>query len=279
VSGERGVRVAVIGHVEWVEFAQVERVPGPGEIANATRTWEAPAGGGGVAAVQLAALAGSATLYTALGDDELGHRAKLGLEDLGVTVRATFRPARQRRAFTYLDATGERTITTIGERLGPSGRDPLGWDELDATDGVYFTAGDDEALRAGRRAGVLVGTSRMLEQLRRVGLPLDAVVGSGSDASEGYPPGALDPSPGVVVRTDGRRGGTWERADGSTGRYPPAPVPGPVKDTYGCGDSFAAGLTFGLASGLEPERALEVAARCGARCLTRRGPYDGPLAP
>src|SRR5438046_7627868 len=116
VSGERSLRVAVIGHVEWVEFARVDRVPGPGEIAHALRTWKAPAGGGGVAAVQLARLAGSSTLYTALGDDELGHRAKLELEDLGVTVRATFRPAPQRRAFTYLDAAGERTITTIGQR-------------------------------------------------------------------------------------------------------------------------------------------------------------------
>lgn len=273
------MRVAVIGHVEWVEFAQVERVPAPGEIAHAQRTWEAPAGGGGVAAVQLAALAGSATLYTALGDDALGHRAKLELEDRGVTVRATFRPMPQRRAFTFLDAAGERTITTIGERLGPSGSDPLGWDDLDATDGVYFTAGDDGALRAGRRAGALVATSRVLDQLIRVGVPLDAVVGSGTDASEGYPAGALDPPPGLVVRTEGREGGTWERAGGSAGRYPPAPVPGPVRDAYGCGDSFAAGLTFGLASGFEPERALEVAAGCGAACLARSGPYDGPLRP
>jgi ribokinase len=105
------------------------------------------------------------------------------------------------------------------------------------------------------------------------------VVGSGSDASEGYASGALDPPPGLVVRTDGRRGGTWERADGSTGRYPPAPVPGPVRDAYGCGDSFAAGLTFGLASGFEPERALRVAAECGAACLARSGPYGDEPAP
>jgi ribokinase len=80
-----------------------------------------------------------------------------------------------------------------------------------------------------------------------------------------------------VVRTDGRRGGTWERADGAAGSYPPAPVPGSVKDAYGCGDSFAAGLTFGLASGLEPEPALGLAAACGAACLTGSGPYEAQL--
>jgi ribokinase len=29
------MRVAVVGHVEWIEFAQVERVPEPGEIVHA----------------------------------------------------------------------------------------------------------------------------------------------------------------------------------------------------------------------------------------------------
>jgi ribokinase len=42
-------------------------------------------------------------------------------------------------------------------------------------------------------------------------------------------------------------------------------------DSYGCGDSFAAGLTVGLARGLELDEALAVGARCGAACLTGRG--------
>ena len=46
-----------------------------GEVVHATDPFEEPAGGGGVAAVQLARLAGQATLFTALGDDE--HRAAL----------------------------------------------------------------------------------------------------------------------------------------------------------------------------------------------------------
>src|SRR5438094_9227061 len=96
-SPPRPVRVSVIGHVEWVEFARVDHVPKPGEIVHATETWEEPAGGGGVAAVQLAKLAGACTLYTALGDDELGHRAASRLGELGVRVETSFRTEPQRR--------------------------------------------------------------------------------------------------------------------------------------------------------------------------------------
>src|SRR5687768_6308757 len=118
---------AVVGHVEWVTFARVDHVPAPGEIVHASDVFEVPAGGGAVAAVQLAKLAGSCTFYTALGDDELGARAITELADLGVRVEAVFRAEPQRRAFTHVDAAGERTITVMGARLGPRGDDPLPW--------------------------------------------------------------------------------------------------------------------------------------------------------
>ena len=76
------MEVAVVGHVEWIRFCRVERVPGPGEIAHSTEDWEQAGGGGGVAAIQLAQLAGQAALYTVLGDDELGRRSREELGDL-----------------------------------------------------------------------------------------------------------------------------------------------------------------------------------------------------
>jgi sugar/nucleoside kinase (ribokinase family) len=36
-------------------------------------------------------------------------------------------------------------------------------------------------------------------------------------------------------------------------------------------------LTFGLGAGLSPEAALELAARCGAVCMTGAGPYEHQL--
>jgi ribokinase len=268
------VRVAVVGHVEWVEFARVERVPGPGEIVHALETWEEPAGGGAVAAAQLARLAGSCVFFTALGADELGRRARADLTGLGIAVRAIPEPEPTRRAFTFVDETGERTITVLGEKLRPRGGDSrLPWRELAGLDAVYFVSGDAEALHHARLARVLVATARELPTLREAGVQLDVLVGSGEDEAELYRPGELDPPPETVVTTSGALGG-WVQPGGP---FRPAPVPGTVVDTYGCGDSFAAGLTYGLARGDPVDEAVALGARCGAAVMTGRGPYSAQL--
>ena len=143
-------RVAVVGHVEWVEFARVPHMPEPGEIVHASEWWEEAGGGGAVAAVQLAKLAGSAEFFTALGDDDLGRRARERLEELGVTVYAAKRPGPQRRGVVHLDGDGERTITILGERIVAHGDDDLPWERLADVDAVYFTGGDVGALQHAR---------------------------------------------------------------------------------------------------------------------------------
>jgi len=271
------MRVAVVGHVEWCEFAEVPHVPQPGEIVHATATFEQPAGGGAVAAVQLRKLAGEATLFTAFGDDEIGHRSDAELREHRVRVEGRFHPEPQRRAFVHLDSEGERTITVLGPRLGPSGADELAWQQLDEMDAVYVTAGDVQAIRQARRARMLVATPRGLATLAESGVQLDALVSSGRDPGERYGPGDIEPAPRVVVRTLGAAGGEWETAEGNRGRWGPAELPGPVRDAYGAGDSFAAGLTYGLGAGWDVAKAVELAARCGAACLTGRGPYEAQL--
>jgi len=268
------MRVAVVGHVEWVEFAYVEAVPRPGEIVHAFETWEEPAGGGAVAAAQLARLAGSCALFTALGADELGRRSRAELTRLGVAVHAVPEPEPTRRAFTFVDETGERTITVLGEKLRPRGGDSrLPWHELAGIDAAYFVSGDAEALHHARLARVLAATSRELATLREAGVELDALIGSGEDESEVYRPGDLEPPPRLVVTTSGHLGG-WVQPGGP---FRPAPLPGPIVDAYGAGDSFAAGLIYGLARGASPEEAVALAARCGAAVMTGRGPYAAQL--
>jgi ribokinase len=271
------MRVAVVGHVEWAEFARVDHVPARGEIVHADETWEEPAGGGAVAAVQLARLAGECLFLTALGDDELGRRAAAELGRLGVRVEAVWRPEPQRRAFVHLDAAAERTITVIGERMGPHGADALPWSELEDADAVYFTAGDADAVRAARAARQLVATQRANEALVPARVQLDVLVCSASDLGERYVAGELEPAPCFVAQTDGAAGGMLVAADGTETPWDAAPLPGPAVSAYGAGDSFAAGLTFGLARGLSPTEAVELGARCGAACMTGRGPYDAPL--
>ena len=72
-----------------------------------------------------------------------------------------------------------------------------------------------------------------------------------------------------MVETQGADGGRWW--GDSDGRWPAAPLPGERRDSYGAGDSFAAGFTFGLASGLDAAGAARVGAEVGARMMTRVG--------
>jgi ribokinase len=271
------MRVAVVGHVEWIEFARVPHVPRPGEIVHATEWWQDAGGGGAVAAVQLAKLAGEADFFTALATDTLGRRAHERLEELGVRVHAAPREGTHRRGFVYLDADGERTITILGKRLVPRGGDDLPWERLEDADAVYFTGGDEGALRHARRGGKLVATPRAYDTLRAGGVKLDVLVRSGKDPGERGAGDDLDPPPAYVVSTAGSEGGEWVGADHTTGTWKAAALPGPARDSYGAGDSFAAGLTYGVGADLPIEQALGVASRCGAHKMAGRAVYDNQL--
>jgi ribokinase len=271
------VRCAVVGHVEWVEFLRVDRLPTTGEIVHGTDSFEEPAGGGGVAAVQLARLAGESDLFTALGNDDLAKRARERLEELGVRVHSAVRGSPTRRALTLVDPSGERTITTVGERLAPGIDDGLPWELLQGADGVYFTAGDPRALDAARRARVLVATPRAGEVLVEGEVALDALVFSDEDELERAAARKLTPPPALLVATRGAGGGSYTTSDGATGTWQAAQPPGPIVDSYGAGDSFAAALCWCLARGSDPAEALAVAARAGAACMTGRGPYSRQL--
>ena len=223
------MRVAVVGHLEWIEFVRGDHVPAAGEIVHTTDSFEEPAGGGAVAAVEIARLAGGATLITALGDDELAERSRTRLGELGVEVEAAIRDEPTRRGLTILDSHGERTIITIGDRLAPRGDDPLDWSALEGTDGVYFTAGDEGALRAARASGVLVATPRAGEVLEEAGVELDALVYSAADVLR-IPPGCGGGAAPRVAGRDERRPGRalrgLRRADGHLGRGAAPRAPG-----------------------------------------------------
>ena len=155
---------------------------------------------------------------------------------------------------------------------------PLPWADLESADAVYFTAGDGGALVHARSARRLVATARHLEPVDEAGVEVDVLVASAADAGERYEAGRLARR-AARRGAHGRRsqGGTWEDADGASGRWEATVLPGPVSDAYGCGDSFAAGLTYGLGAELSLPEALTVGARCGAANFSGRGPYAGQL--
>jgi len=254
-------RVAVVGHVEWVTFTHAQAVPPPGEIVHLSDPLDQPGGGGAVSAMALARMGAQATFFTALASDV---PARAVLEAHGVEVLAAPRGGHQTRVLSVVDAHRERTLFVIGENAHPAATDDLPWDRLAEMDGVYFTGQDPQTLVYSRRARVLVVTARRFDSLVRSGVRADALVGSASDPGERVDLTRLAEQPEHVITTDGAHGGTG---------YDAAPVPGPVVDTYGAGDTFVAGVTFALASGRPLPEALRFAAEEAARALTWRGAF------
>lgn len=71
----------------------------------------------------------------------------------------------------------------------------------------------------------------------------------------------------IVVATAGADG-AYLLTDGQLTRVPPAEPPGPVIDSNGAGDAFAAGFLFGHLSGADPLRCAHYGAIAGAHACT-----------
>ena len=262
-------RVAVVGHVEWVDFISVARLPQPGEVVHAHGSFARAAGGGGVVSVVLVDLGAEVDFFCALGRDAPGQAAAEQLAERGVRIHVTWREQPTRRAVTLLEDSGERTIVTLGERLEPFGSDLLEWERLRGIDGVYFTAGDREALELARAARVLVASPRGRTALIGDRTSIDAIVFSSHDRDEGAWAARAAGRARLLVATEGADGGRWWGE--SEGRWAAVELPGPPRDAFGCGDAFAAGFTFALGSGASVGEAAAFGASCGARWLTRPG--------
>ena len=267
--------VGVVGHVEWVTHALGD-VPRRGAIADLADPLEEPAGGGGVAAAAVARETGSCLLFTALGNDANASRAATQLGDMHIEVAAATRTCAQTPVLSITGGDGERTIMVVGHRLQAEHHDPLPWNRMAGLDGLYYAGEDPRVLARARAARVLVVTARRLGDLIAAGVRADVLVASGADDDEDPRgiPAAL--APGAVVVTEGARGGVLIPAGQAPRRYDAVAPPGPVVDTYGCGDTFAAILTVALAAGATLDQAAARAARAAAHCATWRGGLGPP---
>lgn len=264
-------RVVIVGHVEWVTHTR-GLLPARGLIADLQMAFGEPAGGGGVAAAASVRLGAATTLLTALGNDPAARKSRESLAARGVTVVAATRDVPQTPVLTVTEPDGERTIMVIGERLQAHADDGLVHAAAAGAAAAYYTGEDPQVLAEVRDAvPVLVVTGRRRMDLVTAGVRPDVIVASAHDPDEQVHglPDALRPA--WTVYTDGARGGTLIDQHGVATRYAAADVPGVVVDSYGCGDSFAAGLTVGLARGLGIGEAIALGARAGAACATWRG--------
>jgi ribokinase len=262
-------RVAVVGHVEWVDFVSVPRLPVHGKILNADSAFALAGGGGGVAATVLAEFGAEVDFYCALGRDANGEAAVAQFEARGVHLHVAWRDEPTRRAVTFLEPGGERTIVTLGDRLQPSGSDQLDWERVGDAASVYFTAGDDDALREANRSPFVVASPRARDVLEHKDAHIYALVFSEGDEDESAWARRVASHTRLLVATEGSHGGRWWGE--SEGRWSAAPLPGPPRDTYGAGDSFAAAFTLGLGRGDSIADAAKLGAEAGALAFTRVG--------
>ena len=179
--------------------------------------------------------------------------------DAGGRGRTSARSSRSDRAWSHWGRTRSCRGTRWG-RWTPSTSPPAIWARCAprARRGCWWPA-RARARRSGR------------------GSQLDALVLSGDDAIERRQAERAQEEAELVVFTEGARGGAYRERSGESGTWTAAPLPAAAVDSYGCGDSFAAGLTYGLGAGLDVPDALALAARCGAMCLTGSGPYEHQL--
>ena len=262
---------AVVGHVEWINFLKVDQLPKPGVISHSEKSLEYPAGGGSIIAKTLSELTlNQIHFFTALGNDDYGDRCFKILSNMGIKLHVAWRDKPTRRGFSLIDSQGERAITVIGERLAPNYRDNLDWDILKKMDGIFITASDSEIFKMARSASILCTTPRVgINTINKSNVSLDGLIGSNLDPGEEFSFSELLVKPKYTIKTEGENGGIIFPG----GRYEALKNKERKVDSYGCGDSFAAGILYGMASNWDIDKSLNLAKVIGRDSSEFFGPY------
>jgi len=266
------LKFAVIGHIEWINFIQLDQLPRPGLISHSKKSLEYPAGGGSVIAKRLKELSNSEVhFFTALGRDFYGKECLKILENMGIKLHVAWRDQPTRKGFSVIDSEGERSIIVVGDRLAPTHKDNLDWDILKDVDGIFITAADKELFKKSRIAKTVCSTPRVgLKIINESGIYLDGLIGSNLDPGEVFSLDELRLKPKFVIKTEGENGGIVYPG----GRYKASENKENKVDSYGCGDSFAAGILYGLSSNWNIEESLNLAKILGRNCSEHFGPYE-----
>jgi len=267
----KNLKLAVVGHVEWMTFVEVDKLPRAGNITRSIRHQEEAAGGGAVTAIAMSNLINQEVhFFTALGKDYLGKESYSRLKERNLKLHVAWRNEPTRKGISFIDSQAERSITVIGDRLQPNGNDELPWKTLEDFDGVFISATDAKGMNYCRAAKKVLATPRVrIEELAKANIELDALIRSALDPDENLPINKLQKKPKLIISTKGADGGISFPG----GKYKSINTGLPLVDSYGCGDSFAAGVTTGIAAGLETKEAIKLGAKCGAICSTHFGPY------
>jgi len=278
----------------------VARFSQPLELASDTPAEVVMRPGGSAAntAAWLGGLGVEVVMVGCVGDDAAGREARRALVEAGVTPRLEVAAGAVTGACVVLvDASGERTmlpdeganallpvaalpreLLTRGAHLHVSGYTllrPATRDVAAAALAHAHAAGTTTSVDAASAAPLAAaGGAAFRALVRGVDLLLTTVdegeVLCGTRDPDVIASSLLAGHRGVVLKL-GADGAMWRDAAGGEARVPAAVPPGPVLDTTGAGDAFAAGWLAARAAGADPEAALASACRLAASGVTRAG--------
>lgn len=294
--------VVVVGDVMTDVVARTDRPLAPASDTPAEIVMR-PGGSAANTAAWLGGLGVPVVFVGCVGDDAAGREAARALESSGVDARLTVAPGAATGACVVLvDAGGERTMLPDAGANALLGVSAVPWDLLSA--GGHLHVSGYALLRASTRdvavaalerahdAGATtsvdpasaaplaeVGGATFRALVRGVDVVLatldEAEVLCGSRDPRVVSDSLLAGHREVVLKL-GRDGAMWRDAAGGEARVPSAEPPGPVVDTTGAGDAFAAGWLAARRTGADPEAALATACRMAASVVTIPGARPTP---
>ena len=154
--------------------------------------------------------------------------------------------------------------------LAPTHKDKLEWNILKKMDGIFITASDSDVFKMARSASILCTTPRVgLNTINNSNVLLDGLIGSNLDPGEVFSFSELSLKPKYTIKTEGEKGGILFPG----GRYKALKNKKLKVDSYGCGDSFAAGILYGMASKWDIDKSLNLAKVMGRDASEFFGPY------
>ncbi|WP_072390737.1 PfkB family carbohydrate kinase [Hyphomicrobium sp. CS1GBMeth3] len=281
--------LVVVGHTALDRVYRIESFPGKPTKVRALDHREEGGGSAANAAAAAAVLGGAVRLWSRVGDDDAGEKARRQLARCGVDVGGvlTCAGAKTPTAAVIVDSNGERLVISEDDHVLPMEADWLPLSEIASAGAVLSDLSWLEGTRAAFAAARAVGVPTLVDVdlgggilLERVIEVTDYAIFSGP-AFERFVPGADDEARLSALLdlglrhagvTRGKRGYLWATGEG---RQSQEAFEVPVVDTTGAGDAFHGVFALALASGLADTECVRAASAAAALKCRRLGARAG----